>query len=212
MQASLQDVTIRYFPFHFNKRKQFSLSGFRHSRAPARAATPATDKPPGNTLGDDVPPYLLPVPVCVPAGPEEVRTGAHCSALVGLLQKFGCGKSTLSPQGLMVLFTEALHPLEGADDQGDGSQLGFGVTDFIFIQRKRLGGHKAERTFRCQPPPQAFSKAVPRTPPPVRRPAGPFTSEHGPLGEAQDRADTVKMLTSCNKETHLDVFNTGSPN
>lgn len=87
---------------------------------------------------------LLPVFVCVSARPEEMCTGAHSSALIGLLQKFGCGQSALSPQGLMILFTETLHPLEGPDDQGDGSQLCFGIADFIFIQRKCLG-HKLIR-------------------------------------------------------------------
>lgn len=85
-------------------------------------------------------PYLLPVFVCVSARPEEMCTGAHSSALIRLLQKFGCGQSALSPQGLVILFTEALHPLEGPDDQGDGSQLCFGIADFIFIQRKCLVG------------------------------------------------------------------------
>lgn len=86
--------------------------------------------------------YLLPIFVCVSTRPEEVCTGAHSSALVGFLQEFGRSKCTLSPQGFVILFTEALHPLESANDQGDGSQLCFGITDFILIQRKRLVGHK----------------------------------------------------------------------
>lgn len=132
-----------------------------------RAAAPATtDKPPGNALSDGVPPHLLPVPVRVPAGPEEMRAGAHCSALVRLLQKFGRGQSTLSPQGLMVLFTEALHPLEGADDQGDGGQLGFGVTDFIFIQRKCLVGTRQKGPLDAHHLLEHFPKQCPAHPHP----------------------------------------------
>lgn len=85
-------------------------------------------------------PYLLPISVCVPARPEEMGTGAHGAALVGLLQELGRSESALSPQGLVVLFTEALHPLKGPDDQRDGRQLGFGITDLILIQRKCLVG------------------------------------------------------------------------
>lgn len=86
-------------------------------------------------------------------------TGAHSSALIGFLQKFGCSKCTLSPQRLMILFTEALHPLKSTNDQGDGSQLCFGITDFIFIQRKRLVNKKRKRPL--LPSVGAFSKVLP---------------------------------------------------
>lgn len=95
-----------------------------------------------NMVRNDLPPYLLSIFVCVSARPEEMCTGAHSSALVRFLQKFGCSKCTLSPQRFMILFTEALHPLKSTNDQGDGSQLCFGITDFIFIQRKCLVNKK----------------------------------------------------------------------
>lgn len=82
--------------------------------------------------------HLFAVLVGAAARPEEVRTDADGSALVGLLQQLGRSQRTLGPQRLMVFFTEATHPLKGADDQGDGCQLGFGVTDLILIQRKGL--------------------------------------------------------------------------
>lgn len=65
---------------------------------------------------------------------------ADGSALVGLFQQLGGGQGTLSPQGLVVLLTEAAHPLEGADDQRDGCQLGLGVADLVFVEREGLGG------------------------------------------------------------------------
>lgn len=83
-------------------------------------------------------PYLLPVFVCVSARPKEMCTCAHSSALIWFLQKFWCSKCTLSSQGLMILFTEALHPLKSTNDQGDSSQLCFRIADFILIERKCL--------------------------------------------------------------------------
>ena len=65
-------------------------------------------------------------------------TRAHSSALVRLLQKFGCSQRTLSPQRLMVFLAETSHSLKGANDQCDGCQLGFGVTYLILIKREGL--------------------------------------------------------------------------
>lgn len=65
-------------------------------------------------------------------------TDADSSALVGLLQQLGRSQRTLSPQGLVVFLAEASHPLKSANDQGDGCQLSFGVTDLILIERECL--------------------------------------------------------------------------
>jgi len=66
---------------------------------------------------------LLSIFVCVSARPKEMCTGAHSSALIRLLQKFGCSKSTLNPQGFMVFFTEALHPLKSTIDQSRAGRI-----------------------------------------------------------------------------------------
>lgn len=65
---------------------------------------------------------------------------ADGSALIGFFQQLGGRQGTLSPQRLVVFLTEASHPLKGPNDQRDGCQLGFGVTDLIFIQREGLEG------------------------------------------------------------------------
>lgn len=106
---------------------------------------------------------------------------AHSSALIRFLQKFGCSKSALRPQGFMILFAEALHPLKSTNDQGDGSQLCFGITDLILVQRKCLVHAKPEVTFRDQPSARAFSKVFPIKPPPSPRDTVPS------LGGAQDK-------------------------
>lgn len=116
---------------------------------------------------NDLPPYLLPIFVCVSARPEEMCTGAHSSALIRFLQKFGCSKSTLSPQGFMIFFTEALHPLKSTNDQGDGSQLCFGITDFIFIQRKCLVHTKQKWPLGTNHLLEHFPKYFPSKPHPV---------------------------------------------
>lgn len=108
---------------------------------------------------NDLSPYLLPIFVCVSARPEEMCTGAHSSALIRFLQKFRCSKCTLSPQRFMILFTEALHPLKSTNDQGDGSKLCFGITDFIFIQRKCLVNKKQKRPLLLSA--WAFPKVLP---------------------------------------------------
>lgn len=59
-------------------------------------------------------------------------------ALVRLFQQFRGSQRTLSPQRLVVFLAEASHPLEGPNDEGNGGQLGFGVTDLVFIQREGL--------------------------------------------------------------------------
>lgn len=88
--------------------------------------------------------YLLSILVGISARPKQMGTGAHSPALVGLLQELGGCQRTLSPQRLMVLLAEALHPLKRPNYQGDCSQLCFRITDFIFIQREGLvkGEHK----------------------------------------------------------------------
>ena len=138
---------------------------------------------------NDLPPYLFPIFVCVSARPEEMCTGAHSSALIWFLQKFGCSKCTLSPQRFMILFTEALHPLKSTDDQGDGSKLCFGITDFIFIQRKCLVNNNQKRPLLLST--QAFSKVLPNKPPSCETLCSPFRSQDADpsLGEAQDTAD-----------------------
>lgn len=65
-------------------------------------------------------------------------TDADSSALVRLLQQLGRSQCTLSPQGLVVFLTEASHSLKSANNQGDGCQLSFGVTDLILIERECL--------------------------------------------------------------------------
>lgn len=59
-------------------------------------------------------------------------------ALVGLFQQLGGGERALGPQRLVVFFAETSHPLEGTNDQCDGGQLGFGVTDLVLVQREGL--------------------------------------------------------------------------
>lgn len=146
VEASPQHVTLYTLLFiSFNKTKKFPvrflstlpISPPRHN---VTAAIPYQRFPSPVTLlvRNDLPSYLLSIFVCVSARPEEMGTGAHSSALIRFLQEFGCSKSTLSPQRFMVFFTEALHPLKSTNDQGDGSQLCFGITDFIFVQRKCL--------------------------------------------------------------------------
>lgn len=145
VQASPQHVTLYTLLFiSFNKTKKFRQvskhSTYFTSKAQRHSSRSLSTIPSPVTLlvRNDLPSYLLSIFVCVSARPEEMGTGAHSSALIRFLQKFGCSKSTLSPQGFMVFFTEAPHPLKSTNDQGDGSQLCFGITDFIFVQRKRL--------------------------------------------------------------------------
>lgn len=38
----------------------------------------------------------------------------------------------------MVLLSEAAHALKGSNDEGDGCQLGLGVTDLILIEGEGL--------------------------------------------------------------------------
>lgn len=122
MGASLQDGAPHSFP-----------SG--PLKEPCSGPDPGPPAPPSPS---GPAPHLLPVLVRVPAGPEEMGAGAHGSALVRLLQELGGGESALRPQRLVVLLPEALHPLERANDQRDGRQLGFGVTDLVLVQRERL--------------------------------------------------------------------------
>lgn len=65
-------------------------------------------------------------------------TDTDSSALVWLFQQLGGSQRTLSPQRLVVFLAEASHSLKGPDDQCDGCQLGFGVTDLILVQREGL--------------------------------------------------------------------------
>ena len=83
--------------------------------------------------------HLFTILVGAAARPEQMCADADGSALVGLLQQLGGSQRTLSPQRLVVFFTETSHSLKGTDDQRDGCQLGFGVTDLILIQREGLG-------------------------------------------------------------------------
>lgn len=69
--------------------------------------------------------YLLPILVSISARPKQMGTSAHSPALVWLLKKLRGCQRTLSPQRLMVLLTEALHPLKCPNYQGDCSQLCF---------------------------------------------------------------------------------------
>lgn len=84
--------------------------------------------------------HLFPTFVGAAPGPEQVCADADGSALVGLLQQLGGGQGALGPQGLVVFLAEAPHPLEGADDQCDGCQLGLGVADLVFIEGEGLQG------------------------------------------------------------------------
>uniref|UniRef100_A0A9L0T5X5 Uncharacterized protein n=1 Tax=Equus caballus TaxID=9796 RepID=A0A9L0T5X5_HORSE len=133
--------------------------------------------------------------------PEEMCTGAHSSALIRFLQKFGCSKSTLSPQRLMILFTEALHPFKSTNDQGDGSQLCFGITDFIFIQRKRLVDTKHKGPLGTNHLLKCFPKYFPPNPYPVRHSAVPSDQNILCLLLHRHKRQLIKMLTGCNKET-----------
>lgn len=87
----------------------------------------------------DLTTHLFTVLVGAAAGPEEVRTDADGSALVGLLQQLGGGQCTLGPQRLVVFFAETTHALKGANNQRDGCQLSFGVTYLVLVQGKGLG-------------------------------------------------------------------------
>lgn len=69
--------------------------------------------------------YLLSILVSVSARPEQMGTSAHSPTLVWFLKELRSCQCTLSPQRLMVLFTEALHPLKCPNYQGDCSQLCF---------------------------------------------------------------------------------------
>lgn len=82
--------------------------------------------------------YLLSILVSVSARPEQMGTSTHSPALVWFLKEFRGCQRTLSPQRLMVLLTEALHPLKRPNYQCDCSQLCLWITNFIFIQRESL--------------------------------------------------------------------------
>ena len=49
-----------------------------------------------------------------------MRADLNSATLVGFLQQLGGCQGALGPQGVVVLFAEALHLLQGADDQADG--------------------------------------------------------------------------------------------
>ena len=148
VEASPQDVTLYVLlsiSFLLTKQSNILCQVSKHctcftskAKGPSSRSLSMIPSPLTLLVRNDLPPYLLPIFVCVSARPEEMCTGAHSSALIRFLQKLGCSKSTLSPQGFMIFFTEALHPLKSTNDQGDGSQLCFGIADFIFIQRKCL--------------------------------------------------------------------------
>ena len=52
-----------------------------------------------------------------PAGPEEMGAGGHSAALVWLLEEAGGAAGAVGAQGLMVLLSQALHPLECSHNQ-----------------------------------------------------------------------------------------------
>lgn len=88
--------------------------------------------------------HLFSIFVTAATRPEEVGTDTDGSALVGLFQQLRGSQCTLSPQRLVVLLTEASHSFKGPNDQCDGCQLSFGVTDLILVQREGLerGAHQ----------------------------------------------------------------------
>ena len=52
--------------------------------------------------------------------PEQMGADLNPATLVGFLQQLGGRQGALGPQGVVVLLAEALHLLQGADDQADG--------------------------------------------------------------------------------------------
>lgn len=82
---------------------------------------------------DIIPTHLITTFVSAAARPKEMSTDADSAALVRLLQQLGGSQRTLSPQRLVVFLAETSHSLKGTDDQCDGCQLGFRVTDLILI-------------------------------------------------------------------------------
>ena len=82
--------------------------------------------------------YLLAFALHSPATPEEMRAYAHTTTLIRFLQKLGGCEGALGTQRLVVFFAEATHLFKGGVDEGDGCKLGFGIADFVFVQRECL--------------------------------------------------------------------------
>lgn len=87
------------------------------------------------------PTHLFTIFVGATTGPKEMGTDTDGSALVRFFQQLGGSQCTLSSQWLVVLLAETSHSFKGTNDQCDGCQLGFGVADFILIQREGLVMH-----------------------------------------------------------------------
>lgn len=83
-------------------------------------------------------PYLSPFSLLAFSRPEQVWTHPNSSALIWLLQKFGCSQSTLCTQGLMILLAKTTHLLKCAYYESYGGQLCFRITDLILVQSKCL--------------------------------------------------------------------------
>lgn len=65
-------------------------------------------------------------------------TGGHGAALVWLLQQAGGAAGAVGAQGLMVLLSQALHPLKGSHNQEQGTHLLLGVRDVLLEHSEGL--------------------------------------------------------------------------
>ena len=71
--------------------------------------------------------------------PEEVGAELHGGALVGLLEELGGVEGALGGEGILVLRAKYAHGLEGANDEGDGGELGPGVGNVLLVDEEGLG-------------------------------------------------------------------------
>lgn len=67
-----------------------------------------------------------------------MRRDSNSPALVRLFHELAAGKDKLSAQRVVVLLTEARHPLKRARQESDGRKLGPRLADLLLVERKRL--------------------------------------------------------------------------